>query len=67
MDINREQYERDLLKKQTEHLERISKRNDREWRPCLHDSCTSCHGTGVKEIIWESYLNIWQGLVMAPF
>lgn len=44
--MDREQYERELKERQQKHLERI--RNDPNWQPCMHDACTSCHGTGVK-------------------
>lgn len=44
--MDREQYERDLKRRQEEHLKNI--RDSRSWQPCLHDSCTSCHGTGIK-------------------
>jgi hypothetical protein len=43
---SREQYENDLLRRQQEHLNNIQ--NNHNWRPCLHDACTSCFGTGVK-------------------
>lgn len=41
-----EAYERDLLKRQLDHLERVRNRS-RLWQPCMHDSCPTCHGTGV--------------------
>jgi hypothetical protein len=45
--MDREIYERDLKRRQYEHLKNV-KRNVREWQPCAHNSCSECHGTGVK-------------------
>lgn len=47
-DDYRRQYEEDLARRQKEHLYNISRRNDSNWQPCLHDSCPSCLGTGVR-------------------
>lgn len=47
--MNREEYEEDLRRKQREHLDGIKKSKDDNWRPCLHDSCSQCIGTGVKQ------------------
>lgn len=44
--INREEYERDLQRKQSEHLQNIDSRRNDHWRPCLHDACPECVGTG---------------------
>ena len=46
--LDREQYEEDLKRKQQEHLDSIQGQNDMNWRPCMHDQCTECHGTGVR-------------------
>lgn len=46
--MDRKQYEKDLRRRQSEHLKRISERQDRNWKPCAHDGCSQCHGTGVK-------------------
>ena len=46
--IDREQYEKDLKRRQKEHLYKIFNNKDANWRPCLHDACTSCLGTGIK-------------------
>ena len=46
--IDRDQYYKDLAQKQKEHLERIQHLQDMKWRPCLHDGCPSCFGTGIK-------------------
>ena len=45
--MNRYEYEQDLLKRQREHLERVRGKQDTNWRPCLHDSCPNCLGTGI--------------------
>lgn len=44
--MDREAYERDLRERQQEHLKNV--RRGREWRPCAHDACDQCHGTGIK-------------------
>ena len=46
LQINREDYERDLKRRQEEHLARVNR--NKPWRPCKHDQCTSCFGTGIK-------------------
>ena len=48
--MDQEQYQKDLEKRQKEHLERVLKnQNDNfNWRPCLHDQCAECVGTGIK-------------------
>jgi hypothetical protein len=46
--MNREEYEKDLKRKQEEHLRSI-KNDDWNWRPCLHDACTECYGTGIRK------------------
>jgi len=45
---DKKQYEEDLKKRQEEHLKNIQKQQDINWRPCMHDSCPSCVGTGLK-------------------
>lgn len=42
-------YEEDLKRRQKQHLETIKNKRDDNWRPCLHDSCPSCIGTGRKK------------------
>lgn len=44
----RKEYEEQLTKKQKEHLERVAANKKLEWKPCLHDECSQCHGTFVK-------------------
>ncbi len=39
------EYERNLYIRQEEHLKRVA--FNRNWKPCLHDSCQTCHGTGI--------------------
>jgi hypothetical protein len=43
---DREQYERDLAERQRQHLEQVSGGYSR-WRPCMHDACAECVGTGI--------------------
>lgn len=57
-DPSREAYEAELKRRQEEHLERVRRNTEpygnwnqgykAPWRPCMHDQCSSCHGTGVK-------------------
>lgn len=44
--MKRDDYDRDLRRRQREHLERINR--NIEWHPCAHDGCGECHGTGIK-------------------
>jgi hypothetical protein len=44
-ELNRKQYEQDLKRRQNEHLDGIQ---NHPWRPCLHDGCSECVGTGVR-------------------
>ena len=48
LSIDRKQYEDDLQRRQKEHLDNVYNRQNQNWRPCLHDSCPDCLGTGVK-------------------
>lgn len=45
---DQEEFERELRRKQKQHLERVKSRSRMPWRPCLHDLCPSCFGTGIK-------------------
>lgn len=45
--LDREAYERNLKKRQAEHIKRVRNRGG-AWRPRLHEQCPACHGTGVK-------------------
>lgn len=42
--MDRDLYEENLRKR---HLRKVQ-RGLFNWRPCLHDGCSQCHGTGVK-------------------
>lgn len=52
--IDREQYYRELEERQRKHLESLRKHfgdqgaepHQPAWRPCLHEACQRCHGTG---------------------
>jgi len=46
--IDRKQYEDDLQRRQKEHLDNVYNKQNQNWRPCLHDSCPECLGTGIK-------------------
>jgi len=48
MNINKEQYEKDLAEIKKNHLANVTGNKDVNWRPCLHDQCSECHGTGIK-------------------
>ena len=45
--MNKEDYEKDLKKRQEEHLKQVNN-SKTDWKPCLHDECSECHGTGIK-------------------
>lgn len=40
----REFYERDLAERQRNHIEQVT---NRDWQPCMHDTCPNCLGTGI--------------------
>lgn len=46
---DREEYQKDLQRRQEEHLRNTRQNREEHWQPCLHDSCPSCLGTGVKQ------------------
>lgn len=49
-ELDREEYEKDLARRQREHLQGIpSKWGKKEWQPCLHDACPNCIGTGIRK------------------
>lgn len=48
MDINRDLYEKELAEQQERHLKNITNRQNTNWRPCIHDTCKECYGTGIK-------------------
>ena len=45
-ETERDRYERELAERQARHLAQFH--NDMNWRPCMHDQCTECHGTGIR-------------------
>jgi hypothetical protein len=46
--MNRDQYEKELKERQKKHLDSIQSKQESYWRPCMHDQCAECHGTGIK-------------------
>lgn len=48
VDSVRRQYEDDLWRRQKKHIDNLQSKLNQNWRPCLHDSCPSCIGTGIK-------------------
>lgn len=47
-ETEKQRYERELAERQRQHLENVLGNSSRNWRPCMHDQCTECHGTGIK-------------------
>ena len=47
--VDRDQYDLDLRRRQKKHLEQVKQIKDLYWRPCLHDQCPDCVGTGIKK------------------
>ena len=46
--MNQEYYDKCLEFAQQEHLKQVSKTTIYPWRPCFHDHCPECIGTGIK-------------------
>lgn len=46
--MTKEEYEKELAERQRQHLENVFRPNTYPWKPCLHDACPDCHGTGVR-------------------
>ena len=46
--LSSEEYYERLKERQRRHLESVKRRINGPFRSCLHDSCQSCHGTGIK-------------------
>ena len=44
--MNREDYERDLKRRQADHLSKLANK-PKYWTPCAHDQCSRCVGTGI--------------------
>lgn len=49
MKTDKDQYYEDLRKRQEKHLQGIKNRQESTWKPCRHDGCSQCVGTGVKK------------------
>ena len=49
VNVDREAYEKDLRERQRKHLESIKSAWNKTFKPCLHDSCSECLGTGRKK------------------
>lgn len=45
-DTDQEDYYRDLQRRQADHLRKAG--CGKPWKPCAHDQCSSCHGTGIR-------------------
>ena len=48
---NEEEYYKQLRRIQEEHLKKVAQLNNQfkpPFRPCMHDQCQECHGTGIK-------------------
>jgi len=45
----KEEYEKDLKHRQEQHLNNINNSFNGNWRPCMHDQCPDCLGTGIKQ------------------
>ena len=46
--MTREQYYEDLKRRQAEHFKKIFENREDNWKPCAHEQCPQCHGTGIK-------------------
>ncbi len=46
--MNRDLYEEGLRQRQEQHLKNIENNQSFNWKPCRHDGCTECVGTGIK-------------------
>ena len=44
----KEIYEKELAEKQRNHLKNVYGNKGDNWRPCMHDQCPECFGTGIK-------------------
>ena len=47
--MTKEQYEEDLKHRQNLHRAKIRDNKEANWKPCKHDECPTCIGTGIKE------------------
>lgn len=49
MNMEKSAYEKDLKKRQKQHLKNVRRGLQNEhWQPCIHDSCVQCVGTGIR-------------------
>lgn len=48
MNSEQQKYYEDLRKRQAKHLQNVKGQNDSNWRPCMHEQCGSCCGTGIQ-------------------
>jgi hypothetical protein len=46
--MNQQEYQEALERRQREHLKQVYVKSHTPWRPCMHNQCTQCHGTGIK-------------------
>lgn len=47
--MTQQEYQADILRQQEEHLRQIAAPNERSFQPCMHNSCPSCVGTGIRQ------------------
>jgi hypothetical protein len=45
--MNEDDYQKDLKSRQEEHLKNVRSNRMLNWRPCMHDQCSECVGTGI--------------------
>jgi hypothetical protein len=48
VNVDRENYERDLAQRRKDHLQAVRGGVENDWRPCMHDACQDCVGTGIR-------------------
>jgi len=46
--LTKEEYEADLKSRQQKHLEGVRSYGGATFQPCMHDQCTECIGTGIR-------------------
>ena len=49
--MNKDDYDKDLLDKRNAHFRKVNEAQARRWKPCKHEQCTSCYGTGITEML----------------
>ena len=45
--MNQDIYEKELRARQEAHINNSMLGRNMAWKPCAHDQCTNCHGTGL--------------------